>query len=163
MIAAEVGVDLGELEVHRRAAAAPLEVGLDLAVVALREPLADVAAEVLGDPAALGLGGLGEVRGQERLAEPLAGPVGEGGDGVGAHPEQRGDVGGLLPLDLEVPQDQLPPLGQRGERLGRGPGLELLHRGVLERHARVELATCRRRWSAWTGRGSGRRAAGVRR
>ena len=78
------------------------------------------------------------VHGEERLAQALAGAVGERGDGVGGHPEQRRDLGRLLPLDLGVPQHQLPALGQRGERAGRRGALEALDRGVAERHARVE-------------------------
>ena len=81
----EVGVDLGELEVHRGALAALVQVRLDLAAVPLRQPLADVGAQVLVDPAALGLGGVGEVGGQEGLPQTLAGPVGQRGDGVRAH------------------------------------------------------------------------------
>jgi hypothetical protein len=36
-----------------------------------------------------------------------------------------------------VPQHQLPPLGQRGERLGRGLVVEAGYGAVVERHARV--------------------------
>ena len=84
------------------------------------------------------VGQVRDVHGQEGLAEPLAGAVGQRGHRVGAHPEQRGDVGGLLALDLEVPQHELPALGQRGERLRGRAALEAGDGGVLERHARVE-------------------------
>ncbi len=53
-------------------------------------------------------------------------------------PEQRCDVGGLVALDLGVPQHQLPALGQGGEGAGGGGALEALDGGVEERHARVE-------------------------
>jgi hypothetical protein len=75
---------------------------------------------------------------QEGLTQALAGAVGERRDRVGAHAEQRRDVGGLLVLDLEVPQNHLPALGERGERLRGGAALESRHGGVGERHAGIE-------------------------
>ena len=91
-----------------------------LAASRLRDAVADVGAEVVaGSSAQASSVGVLGVHGQERLAQALAGAVGEGGDRVGAHAEQRGDLGGLLALDLGVPQHQLPALGQRRERARR--------------------------------------------
>ena len=135
---AEVGVDLGELEVDRHARAALVEVVLDLRRVARDDAAADVGAELAVGPPAGVLVELRGVLGQERLAQSLAGAVGERGDRVGAHPEHRRDVGGLLALDLGVPQHELPALGQRRERRGGGGALEALDGRVAERHARVE-------------------------
>ncbi len=111
---------------------------VDLGGVALRQTLAHVGAEVLGGPAAGVLGRVGEVGVQEGLSQSLASPVRQRGDGVGAHPKKRCDVGGLLTLDLEVPQHHLPPLGKGGEGTGGCTGLESLDRGVLERNPGVE-------------------------
>ena len=111
---------------------------LDLGAVATGDGRADVGAQLSVGPAA-GVGlELGGVLGQERLAQPFAGTVGEGGDRVGAHAEDGRDVGGLVALDLGVPEHQLPALGQRGERPGRGRALEALDGRVDERHAGVE-------------------------
>ena len=157
---AEVGVDLGQLEVDRHARAALVEVVLDLGGVAAGDAVADVGAEVLVGPAAGVVVELLRVLGEERLAQPLAGAVGQRGDGVGAHAEQRSDVGGLLALDLGVPQHQLPALGQRGERLGGGGVLEALDRGVAERHPGVERLHVVGGVQPRGRPGSGRRAAG---
>ena len=139
--AAQVGVDLDQLEVDRGAGTAALEVGRDPRGVAAGEAGPDVGAEV-------GAGGLAgrarltqvvHVHGHERLAEPLAGAVRELGDGVGAEAEQRRDLGGPLALDLGVPQHELPALGQRGERPGgRAADSNPATRGVAERQPRVE-------------------------
>ena len=111
---------------------------VDAARVAARQPAADVGAEVVAGPGAVDVVRVGRVLAEERLAQALTGPVGEGGDGVGAHPEQGGDVGRLLLLDLGVPQHHLPALRQRGEGLRGGGVLEALDGGVVERQARVE-------------------------
>ena len=78
------------------------------------------------------------VHGEERLAQPLAGPVGQRGHRVGAHAEQRRDVARLLPLDLGVPEHHLPAFRQRGEGPRRGGVVEALDGGVAEGHAGVE-------------------------
>ena len=91
----------------------------------------------MGPPAGV-LVELRGVLGQEGLAESLAGAVGERGDRVGAHPEHRRDVGGLVALHLGVPQHELPALGEAGEGSGGGGALEALDSRVAERHARVE-------------------------
>ncbi len=134
----EVRVDLGELEIDRHALAAFVEVGLDLAGVALGDALADVGADVLVRPATLVLVELLGVHVQERLPQALARAIGERGHRVGAHAEQLGDLGGLGALHLGVPQHQLPALGQRRERLRRSGVLEALDRGVAEGDPRVE-------------------------
>jgi hypothetical protein len=100
---------------------------------------------VLDGPPAVGVAGVGEVRSEERLAEPLAGAIGEGAHRVAAHPEQRRDLGWLLVLDLEVPQDQLPAFREGGEGARRSTRLERRHDGVLERHPGVERSTYSRR------------------
>ena len=134
----EVGVDLHQLEVDPGARAALLEVLLDARGLATGEAAADVAAELAAGALA---GVVLDRRGMHRevgLAQTLAGSVGESRDGVGRHAEQEGDLGGLLPLDLGVPQDQLPALGQRGEGARGGGALEPLDGGVAEGHTRVE-------------------------
>ena len=79
----------------------------------------------------------GEVLLEVRLAQALTGPVGEGGDAVGRQAEEHADLGRRQALDLGVPQDGLPPLGQRPERGGDQGLLEALERGVDERHPGV--------------------------
>ncbi|UFN44260.1 hypothetical protein LN652_19780 [Nocardioides okcheonensis] len=134
----EVGVDLGELEVDGRAGTALREVVLDLGRVAPRGRVADVGAELVVGPAARVVVEGGGVLGEVGLAQALAGAVGQGGHRVGGHPEQRGDVGRLVALDLGVPEHQLPPLGERGEGGGGRGALEALDGRVAERDARVE-------------------------
>ena len=63
----------------------------------------------------------GEVLLEVRLPQTLTGPIGEGGDAVGGEPEEDTDLGRRQTLDLGVPQDGLPPFGQRPERGGDGP------------------------------------------
>ncbi len=133
-----MGVDLGELQVDRRARAAPVQVGVHLRRVASRDRVTDVGAELGVGPAAVVLLQLRRVLGEEGLAQALTGAVGERRDGVGAHGEHGGDVGGFVALDLGVPQHQLPAFGERGERLGCCSALEALDRSVDERHSRVE-------------------------
>jgi len=83
-------------------------------------------------PAAVVALDVGGVLGQERLAQALTGPVGQGRDGVRRHAEQGSDVGRLLALDLGVPEHQLPAFRQGRERPGRGGVLEPLDCGVAE-------------------------------
>ena len=64
------------------------------------------------EPLSVLAGRVGHVHLQVGLTQSLAGAVGERGHAVGAEPQQRSDVGGFLALHLEVPQDQLPALGQ---------------------------------------------------
>ena len=115
------------------------EVLLDLRGVAAGQAAADVARRGARGSSGSRVGGVLGVLGEEGLAQALAGAVGQGGDASWrVMPEQRRDVGGLLALDLGVPQHQLPALGQRGERARRRGVLEALDGGVAERHARVE-------------------------
>src|SRR6185312_4007578 len=69
----QAGVDLGELEVDGRTAAAAFEVVLDARGVATRQAATDVGAEVVAGPAAVDVVGVGRVLAQERLAESLTG------------------------------------------------------------------------------------------
>ena len=134
----EVRVDVGELQVDGGAGPADLEVVLETLRVTPRDPAADVAAEVLACPGA-GVAVMSrDVHGEERLTQTLPRAVGEGGDRVGAHAEQRSDLARLLSLDLRVPQHQLPPLRQGGEGPRSGLALEALDSRVVERHTGLE-------------------------
>jgi len=73
------------------------------------------------------------------LTQTLTGPIGQGRDAVGGEAEQGPHLGGLLTLDLKVPQDQLPTLRQRGESLGGGGVLEMGDGWVNKWDAWVEL------------------------
>jgi hypothetical protein len=75
---------------------------------------------------------------QVGLAQAFAGPVGERGHPVGRQAQQRRDVGGPGALDLGVPEDGAPPLGQRQVGLGDQRAFEPGQRRVGEGHAGVE-------------------------
>jgi hypothetical protein len=59
---------------------------------------------------------------QPRLLQPVAGAIGERRRAVRGEAEVRGRFGGIHALDLRVPEDRLPSLGQRAECAG-GDGL----------------------------------------
>ncbi len=136
--AGQVGVDLGQLEIDRRAASALVKVLVDLGGVATGQAIPDPRAQSFGHPSALLGRGVGHVHLQVGLAQTFTGAVGERGHAVGRHAEQHSDLGGLLTLDLDVPQHELPALGQGGESFGCRQVLELLHGRVHEGDARVE-------------------------
>ena len=137
--AREAVVEVLELEVQPHAGAALVEVTLHLARIASREAAAHERAEVADRELAVGRGRGDEVLLQVGLAQSLARSVRQGRDAVRAHAKHRRDLGGLLALDVEVPQHHLPALGQRRERLGGGGALEAELGGVDEVHAAVEL------------------------
>ncbi len=91
--------------------------GVDPAALALGQAPAHVRTEqVDGGTALLRCRAAGQVHLEVGLAQPLTGPVGERGDTVGLHAEQRTDLRRFCPLDLGVPQHRLPAFGQRQER-----------------------------------------------
>jgi hypothetical protein len=107
--------------------------------VAFAEASARARRKVFDGPRALRLEiGRGEVGADPRLPQALAGAVAQGGRGLGAHAQDRGELGRLHAFDLAVPQRLLPPRWQRAERLGRQRPVEcdqrvvLLHRQGLE-------------------------------
>jgi hypothetical protein len=104
-------------------------VAVQLPVRAHPQTAAGVRAEPVGVARARALRGEGaaDVRLQVRLAQPLAGPVGEHRGGVGGQAEQRRDLAGRLVLDGGVPQYGLPALGQRAERPDRQGAFGLVH------------------------------------
>ena len=111
---------------------------VDLRSVTLGKPLADVGSQALGRPLAVLTGGVGHMHLEIGLTKTLTSAVGESGDAVGRQPQQRGDFGRFLTFDLQMPEHELPPLGQRGERLGRGGVLKLVDGGIHERDAGVK-------------------------
>ncbi len=125
----ERGVEVRQLQGGRRAARALLEVAVELAVGAHPQAAAGVGAEPVRVAGALALGGerLADVGLEVRLAQSLAGAVGEYRRGVGRQPQQRRDVAGRLLLHRGVPQHRLPPLGQRAEGADRQRALGLAH------------------------------------
>ena len=125
-------VDVGELEDEGAAALAAFEVLLDVGRLALGQAASGVGAELVGVRPAGVLELAHDVLLQVGLAQPLAGPVGERGDPVGGQAEQRRDLARLQPLHLGVPQDGLPPLGQRGVGPRHDGLLQALDRGVDE-------------------------------
>ena len=112
--------------------------------------LGQVAADVVAEPADGGpavLAGLGlEVGLEVRLPEALAGPVGEGGHGVGLDADPAGHLGRGETLDLGQPQDRPPAGGQRLEGLADQVALEP-HEGHV-----VGLGGCRRVSGIWSRR-----------
>ena len=87
-----------------------------------------------------GLGGLGrDLRLQVGALQPLPGPLGQGGDGVGADLQLLGHRRGLHALDLGVPQHGLPALGQRAVGRGHPGGLALSHDDVVELLGSIQL------------------------
>ncbi len=122
--AAQAGADLLELQQHRGAPLAALQVLVDLAPVTGRQAVAHVGTE-LGDGLPARIGGRELQVGLEvGLAQALPGPVGEGGHGVGGEAQERAHLGRRSPFHLRVPQHHLPALGQ-----GREGGRH--HAGVL--------------------------------
>ena len=74
-----------------------------------------------------------QVRLQVRLAQPFARPVGQGGHSIRREADERRDLGRRSPLDLGVPEHELPALGQRGERTGDERSIVPARRPRLER------------------------------
>ena len=104
----------------------PSQVRLDLLPVPVGEVVADVGPELGDDVLAAGRRTGLDVGVQVGLAQPLPGPVGERGHGVGGQPQQRADLGRAAALDLGVPEHELPALGQRGEGRGRHLPLDVV-------------------------------------
>ena len=83
-------------------------------------------------PLALGRGpGVRDVRLQPGGAESFARPVRQRGDAVGREAHQRGDLVRVHPLDLGVPENGLPAVGQRTERLGGQGAVESPRSGIV--------------------------------
>ena len=148
----QVGIDLSELEVHSSASWAIVEVFVDPRGVASRQSFANPRSEPFGDPAAVLVAGIGQVHLQVGLTKTFARPICEGGDAVRCQSEKRSDIGRLLTLDLKVPQDELPALGQGREGLGGRSILELLNSRIGEWHPWIERLQI-------VGRGDPRRCA----
>ena len=159
----EVGVDLGQLEVHRGALAALVQVRLDLGGVALREPFADIGAQVLVDPAALGRR---TCRRGARSGRPGAGLHAPGRPA--RRPSWRScraaarcrPASGPRPRGATAPAASARAARRRPSRRHRTRSPARRCRGTA-RPGRT--APCRRTGSAGSWRGCGRRAAGVRR
>jgi hypothetical protein len=96
-----------------------------------------IRAEPFDRPATAVPGPGGQVLLQVCLAESLPGPVRQGGDAVRGQAEDGRHRGRAVPLDLGVPEDHLPALGQLGEGACGERPLQPLDRRVDERHASV--------------------------
>ena len=103
------------------------------------QSLAHVCAETFGGPAAITLGGIGQVVLKIGLPQALTGPVGQSRHAVGAHVEKRRNFCRFLSFDIQMPQHHLPPFGQRCERVGRGSPFKACTGRIEERHVSIEF------------------------
>lgn len=98
--------------------------------VAFAELAAHPRADPIDRPAAFLARRVGRVLAQVVLAQLLARAVRERGDPVGGHAEHGGDLGRGFLLDLGVPQDHPPALGELAEGEGGVAPLLALDGGV---------------------------------
>ena len=109
--ARKIGVDFGEFEIDAHTTATSVEVFLNPTGVAAGQAFANMGAEAFGRPAAVTCCRVGEMVLEVGLTQAFARPVGEGGDAVGAHTQERCDLGRFLALHIQVPKNELPALG----------------------------------------------------
>src|SRR4051812_33805374 len=117
-------VDLGDLRQPGPAAGAPGQMSLHAGGIPGRQASAYVAAQPVAGPPALRVIGHRDMLLQVQPPQPLPRPMGEHRDRVGCQSELRGDLGRARALDLGLPQDVLPALGQLAEGTGGVRALE---------------------------------------